>query len=669
MGSRIMIIAEEMAAAGELAGAVQHLGYDVCDSLLKTPESMDAIAKCAPDVVLIDVAPGRGQHALAAVTRFSRQHSVPIVMISADSIAETGSDGDACPYAVLARPAAGHDLRAALDCALQRSHLDRLLEHCRQQRARGNTQLCPNEDRRRQLQQRRTMEERLQQSEARFRAVVEQQHEWICRFRPDRTVTFTNYAYHMQFCARHCGDAPDRFEPWLSPPDTAEADRLLAGITPAHPGGLIEKQILFPDEGLRWTRWTFTGIFDDYGRVIEYQAVGCDIQQLKELQLELSREQELIQSMFNGISDPFFLMSNDMVIRLANQATLEYFRVQKRPAIGMTCYQAFRGRDSMCTDCRLALGSISSYAKTFERESLVHAGRIEQVTVYPLTFADGDRSRRWAAVHVRDITRVKLLEKKVAHSERLASLGLLVGAVTHEINNPNNFISFNLPILREYLDGIMPVLDEHYRGQDTEPRLFGLTYSQFRQDMLDLIDNMQHGSRRIAQTVAGMRELIREDKRADIVAASLADIASKAAMLCGAKLKNRVRTVSLVIPEDYPALHTDPATLERILIILLVNAAEAADKEDASVVLEAALGADWQERFVIEVRDNGCGIAPEHIEKIFDPFFTTRPEAGGTGLGLYLCRDMVESLGGRVRVNSRIGAGTTVRLALPDLSR
>ena len=66
-----------------------------------------------------------------------------------------------------------------------------------------------------------------------------------------------------------------------------------------------------------------------------------------------------------------------------------------------------------------------------------------------------------------------------------------------------------------------------------------------------------------------------------------------------------------------------------------------------------------------EVRDTGSGIAPEHLDKIFEPFFTTKPEDRGTGLGLPVAREIVESYGGKLVVQSTVGAGTTFTFDLP----
>ena len=138
--------------------------------------------------------------------------------------------------------------------------------------------------------------------------------------------------------------------------------------------------------------------------------------------------------------------------------------------------------------------------------------------------------------------------------------------------------------------------------------------------------------------------------------------------LCGSKVKNAVRSFDISVDDAAATVYTDPYALEHMLIILLINAAQAADKTDSFIRAAIRRGASWQEHTIIEVEDNGCGIAPENRDKLFDPFFTTKASAGGTGLGLYICRDMISGLSGRIDIDSTPGGGTTVRLVLPDIS-
>jgi signal transduction histidine kinase len=104
--------------------------------------------------------------------------------------------------------------------------------------------------------------------------------------------------------------------------------------------------------------------------------------------------------------------------------------------------------------------------------------------------------------------------------------------------------------------------------------------------------------------------------------------------------------------------------IEQILVNLVVNAVDAIGDRNGSITIDVHPSADGK-RVVCEVRDNGCGIPGEHLDKIFQPFFTTKSEDKGTGLGLPVARGIVESYGGTLTASSTVGTGTTFVFDLP----
>jgi two-component system NtrC family sensor kinase len=105
--------------------------------------------------------------------------------------------------------------------------------------------------------------------------------------------------------------------------------------------------------------------------------------------------------------------------------------------------------------------------------------------------------------------------------------------------------------------------------------------------------------------------------------------------------------------------------LVQVFINLLTNACQAAPERGGRVVISTSYDADLARPIVIEVEDNGGGIAPEHIGHVFAPFFTTRVHKDGTGLGLSIVKSIVEGHDGAIRVESHIGRGTRFIIELP----
>jgi signal transduction histidine kinase len=121
-------------------------------------------------------------------------------------------------------------------------------------------------------------------------------------------------------------------------------------------------------------------------------------------------------------------------------------------------------------------------------------------------------------------------------------------------------------------------------------------------------------------------------------------------------------TVHVDIPEDIPLIETDRGKLQQIILNLVNNAFQAVEN-GCFLDIRAAM-AD-AEHVQLSIRDNGCGIAEEDLNKIFEPFFTTKKEGKGTGLGLAIIYSLVQRLHGSIQVQSKTGEGTTFEVTLP----
>ena len=144
----------------------------------------------------------------------------------------------------------------------------------------------------------------------------------------------------------------------------------------------------------------------------------------------------------------------------------------------------------------------------------------------------------------------------------------------------------------------------------------------------------------------------------------VSSVINKTVALCQGQIRKTVKLFEVNIAEDLPPIFTDPGALEQVLVNLLINAAQAVDGRDSRVVLTAKHVNTRQYRLNIEVSDNGCGMGEKTREKIFEPFFTTRVRENGSGLGLFVSKNLIEKLGGRIKVESKLGVGSTIRIFL-----
>ena len=370
-----------------------------------------------------------------------------------------------------------------------------------------------------------------------------------------------------------------------------------------------------------------------------------------------------LRAFLDSIPEAAFLVEISGAVIMVNNAFPESFGIGKNQIVGANLSDLLP-REIM-EKRRVYVDEVlrTKEPQHYETENI---GKTIRHFIYPVFDSRGEVSR--LADLCFDVTLQKQMERQLVQSEKLASIGFLVSGVAHEINNPNNFITFNIPILRDYLNELTPIIDRYALDHpDFEP--IGMTYSEFREDLFKILENIEHGSTRINRTVSDLRDFSRKKEKTTNVPVDINEVIEKAVSISRGKIKRMVKTLSVNVPEDMPRVHTDPETIEHIVINLLINAAQASDKQDSWVDINARMGGSWEKSFIIEVKDNGSGMDNETRMKIFDPFFTTKPQGEGTGLGLSLCHNLATSLGGKMEVVSELGKGSAFRLVLPGKER
>lgn len=384
----------------------------------------------------------------------------------------------------------------------------------------------------------------------------------------------------------------------------------------------------------------------------------------EQAETSLRKNRDLLQNIFNGISDPLLMLDDQLKVKMINAAAIRYYNMADREIVDQPCHITLMGEDLPCDECEVPLKIRENDNLTFERKGLFDSNRIEQVVMY--RSANSGNRPGATIVRVTDVTEARILENQVRQRERMASLGLLISGVAHEINNPNSFISFNLPILKEYLEEILPIIDAH-AAQDPDLEISNMTYDEFRKDLLKILENIVHGSRRIDTIVSKLKEFSRMQDSQNLRKINVNKVLDKVVALADSQIKRMVKKFEMDVPPDLGKVYTDGQAIEQMVLNLLINACQAADKSNSWVSLEARIQPDPPYAICIEVTDNGCGMEDDTLKHIFDPLFTTKGPREGTGLGLYICHNLAEGLGGQIEVQSEAGQGSTFRLLLPDL--
>ena len=203
-----------------------------------------------------------------------------------------------------------------------------------------------------------------------------------------------------------------------------------------------------------------------------------------------------------------------------------------------------------------------------------------------------------------------------------------------------------------------------------------MTYTEFREDIFELLDNVQHGSKQIKSIVQDLKVFSRADREKKSSGdgkddkpekIDLRPVFEKVISFCRAKIERNVKTFNVQMPEKLPEVPVESQLLEQILINLLINAAEAFDqpaRENSMVNLSVSTDDAKKSQLIIEVKDNGKGMDEKTKEKIFDPFFTTKFLEGGTGLGMYIVHNLIEKIGAKIEIDSRPGQGSSFKVKL-----
>jgi signal transduction histidine kinase len=238
--------------------------------------------------------------------------------------------------------------------------------------------------------------------------------------------------------------------------------------------------------------------------------------------------------------------------------------------------------------------------------------------------------------------RAKLEEaqRKMVEQEKMSSLGLLTAGIAHEINNPMAFVTSNIRELARDLAELpgRPDLVREYAE--------------------DVLPATLEGIQRVNSVVADLRRFSHGDL-ASPVEFDLNREVTAALRICEPQVRDRCRLE--VFLGEPPRLRGQPQELARVVLNLVLNAAQATS---GGAAVRVTTG-EREGGATLVVSDQGSGMSPETLSHLFEPFFTTKAVGEGTGLGLAVAHGIVSRHGGRIRVESELGRGSTFTVWLP----
>lgn len=387
-----------------------------------------------------------------------------------------------------------------------------------------------------------------------------------------------------------------------------------------------------------------------------------ELQQLRSKNAELADSERKFRVLAESTTAQISVMQGDRYL-YANQALLDYYEVDQEDLELTTVDELTMGMISPEEIARMAPQWEAAMARGethFRVEFQDMEGRWFQTNA---TMTELDGKVAFIAMAI-DITELKRAQREMYRADKMAALGQIIAGVAHEINNPNNFIYFNLPILRRYIEAMTPLL-EHHLEERPDLKILKMPYEVFLEDVFKLLENMEHGSERITSIVSDLKNYVRSDEDPARKPEDVGQAIDRVMTLVGKQVRKMVKRLDVAVADDLPTVSMDVGKIEQVLINLLINAGQAADKDDSWVKLSAAPATRSPGWIELRVEDNGTGIPERNLEQIFEPFFTSKGREQGTGLGLSISHRIVEEHGGDLGVESTPGVGSCFTVLLP----
>lgn len=221
--------------------------------------------------------------------------------------------------------------------------------------------------------------------------------------------------------------------------------------------------------------------------------------------------------------------------------------------------------------------------------------------------------------------------------EKMASIGVLTAGISHEINNPLNFILGGVTGLENYIK------EEKIESEKVDLYLKGI----------------KTGIKRVNEIMSGLNQLSRKNDNYDEIC-DIHAIIDNCINITQGQFKGKI-----VVEKQYAdkpvVVYGNVGKLHQIFINILVNACQSIEKK-GTILIKTAID---EKNAIINIADTGCGISEENLAKITDPFFTTKDPGKGTGLGLSIVYNIIQEHKGKIEFQSQINKGTTVNITLP----
>jgi PAS domain S-box-containing protein len=489
--------------------------------------------------------------------------------------------------------------------------------------------------------------------EAQLRAALEAIPTRVALLDRDRRYVYVNRHY-IEFAGRAEAEILGRTE------QEVLAEKAFATLYPQGQQALTGEVVSWEGwleyrQGRRYLQRYCSPLLGDDGAIAGYVVFNRDLTALK-LSEQALAEQLTARTASEALNAAIIAAALDCVIAIdeagnvvefnpAAEATFGYSRAEAlgRPIAELVVPPSLHQRHTEGFSRYIKGGEPRILGRRIEIEGMRANGEVfpVELTITEVRLPE----RRIFTAHLRDLTPRRAAEaeiqrqREVLHqSERMAAFGSLTAGVAHELNNPLSIVIGNAQMLAEAAATVSPELAE--RAQ-----------------------RMQAAAERCGRIVRSFLAMARQRERQQRPVA-LRELIDGPSQLLAYGLRAAGIEIALHIPDELPPLLCDPDQMQQVVMNLVTNARQALEGRPAPrrVRIAARREGEWA---LLEIADNGPGVAESIRSRVFDPFFTTKPMGAGIGIGLGLSRGIVEAHGGTLTLAPQDGSGARFLIRLP----
>ena len=410
---------------------------------------------------------------------------------------------------------------------------------------------------------------------------------------------------------------------------------------------------------------------DSKGQPIGFYGIGRDITERRKAERVLRESEEKYRTTLQSIEEGYYEVDLAGNLTFFNNALIRFSGYSKEELMGMNNRRFMT--DEAANKVFQVFGEVYQTrgpANPFDWEMIRKDGTKRFIeTSVSLVQDSGGKPVGFRGI-ARDVTdrkqieeQAKIHQQQLMQAGKMVALGTLVSSVAHEINNPNNFIMLNTPLLSEAWKDAMPILGEYYE-RNGDFVIGGMKYTEMCDNIPILFSGILDGAKRIKQIVEDLKDFVRRDTSDMTQSVDMNAVLRSAISLLSNTIMKSTNHFSVAYGKNLPVLKGNFQRFEQVMINLIQNACQALPDNRKGIFVSTSYD-EKKPSVVVQVEDEGTGIPSEMLSHITDPFYTTKSDSGGLGLGLSISSRIVREHGGVLTFTSEPGKGTRAEIVLP----